>query len=78
MPNGGWISPAILHGLDALYVPPLEARNDFWRLDFDKYFAPLELGPNCPFPKDQCHPSPALPINGIDGEGGKIPDLSWL
>ena len=24
---------------------------------------------NCPFPKDQCHPSPALPINGIDGEG---------
>ena len=26
-------------------------------------------GANGPFPKDQCHPSPALPINGIDGEG---------
>ena len=26
---------------------------------------------NCPFPKDQCYPSPALPINGIDGEGEK-------
>ena len=26
-------------------------------------------GANCLFPKDQRHPSPALPINGIDGEG---------
>ncbi len=48
---------------------PYEARNDFWRLDFYKYFAPLGLEANCPFPKDQDHPSPALPINGIDGEG---------
>ncbi len=31
--------------------------------------AHLGLGANCPFPKDQCYPSPALPINGIDGEG---------
>ena len=28
-------------------------------------------GANCLFPKAQCHPSPALPINGIDGEGEK-------
>ncbi len=26
-------------------------------------------GAHCPLPKDQCHPSPALPTNGIDGEG---------
>ncbi len=36
MPNEGWIFPAILHGLDALYVPPLRGLECFWRLDFYK------------------------------------------
>ena len=41
----------------------------FLEIGFLQIGRPSGAGANCPFPKDQRYPSPALPINGIDGEG---------
>ena len=47
----------------------------FLEIGFLQIGRPSGAGTNCPFPKDQCYPSPALPINGIDGEGERN---SWF
>ena len=63
-------------GTAAAWMPcvcrPYGAWNDFWRLDFYKYFAPLGLGAPLPVSESSV---PPLPINGIDGKGERS---SWF
>ena len=70
MPNGGWIFPR-----NSAWVGCLVFAAPTWLgMIFGDWISTNRSlfwgwGANCQFPKDQCHPSPALPINGIDGEG---------